>query len=529
MPAYLDSVGLLARPAPPRWTLLRCGFPYWNLSAVKAGLRRIPGFCERDFDADLGIASDDGGEARTALSPRTLLAGLRTLFGIRRSVRRRLRAAPAVLKDLDALLDRLEAVEPDALGLGALADHVDSVLARHHRDCETLYFTTIYDNSNAATLFRETLAKRNRDRRRRGLEEHDYLSLAGGLSDVPHLVPVRDLWQVSRRLRAQGRTAESLRALGARETCRLHLAGISYPGEEELRSYLRAHRHRSLRELDLLTPCWDEDPLPVFENLLRLLACEDDEAPDRQEERSQARYRSALAGLDRGLRSELAVHRAMLSLREQMRERSTRMYRLVRVAALALGRRLHAAGLVETSEAVMHLPFPELIVLARAFAVAGSNATVAGLLASLRRRRDYHLGFRNYPRPDEIMPRRTAAPVGESSGGLRGIVCSPGIVEAPVRVLDSVDQADQVRDGEILVTAYTDPAWTPLFRRIAGLITETGGVLSHGAVVSREYGIPAVLGVKGARRTLRTGMRVRLDGETGTITPLSEARDEAAE
>src|SRR6185312_12512563 len=270
-----------------RWTLLRCGFPYWNLSAVKAGLQRIPGFVERQFDADLGIAPTYPGDGiRSSLTPFTLLAGLRTLFGIKSSVRRRLKAAPRTLAELDALLTRLEAVDPDALDDRALVDHVEAVLARHHHDCETRYFTAIYDNSNCATLFRETLGKRNRARQRRGRPEYDYLALAGGLSNVPHLAPVRDLWQVSRRLRARAEDAAALRRLGARELCRRHLAGEPYPGEDELRAYVHAHRHRSLSELDLLVPCWDEDPLPVFENLLVLLARDDTEDAERQEERS---------------------------------------------------------------------------------------------------------------------------------------------------------------------------------------------------------------------------------------------------
>ncbi|AJP71160.1 PEP/pyruvate-binding domain-containing protein [Sphingomonas hengshuiensis] len=525
MSAYLDSVGLLDRSRPRPWTLLRCGFPYWNLSAVKDGLRRIPGFVEREFDADLGIAPTYPGDGvRTSVTPRTLLAGLRTLFGIRRSVRRRLKTAGATLAELDTLLARLETVDPDALDDSALAIHVEAVLARHHYACEARYFTTIYDSANMATLFRETLGKRNRRRQARGRAEHDYLVLAGGLTDVPHLAPFRDLWRISRRLRARADDAAALRRLGAEDLCRRHLAGEAYPGAEELRPFIHVHRHRSLRELDLLVPCWDEDPLPAFENLLLLLARDDDEAPERQEARSLARYREALGDVtETDLRRDLAIHRAMLALREQMRERSTRMYRLVRITALALGRRLHAAGLADAPDAVMHLAFPEVIALARAVA-AREEDSVASLLAQLRCNRDYHQSFRSYPRPNEIMPHAAIAPAGVADPhGLRGIVCSPGVVEAPLRVLDSIEQAGQVRDGEILVTAYTDPAWTPLFARIAGLVTETGGVLSHGAVVAREYGIPAVLAVKGARQHLRTGMRVRLDGGTGMITPLAPA------
>ena len=84
-----------------------------------------------------------------------------------------------------------------------------------------------------------------------------------------------------------------------------------------------------------------------------------------------------------------------------------------------------------------------------------------------------------------------------------------------VRIL--VEHLSEVREDEILVTSNTDPGWTAVFSKIGGLVTETGGILSHGAVVSREYGIPAVTAVKGATKILKTGQKVTLDGNEGII------------
>ncbi len=100
---------------------------------------------------------------------------------------------------------------------------------------------------------------------------------------------------------------------------------------------------------------------------------------------------------------------------------------------------------------------------------------------------------------------------------ISGTSVSPGTCTGPVRVVDSIDHLAEVRDHEILVTSNTDPGWTAVFSKIGGLITETGGILSHGAVVSREYGIPAVTAVKGATKIFKTGQRITLDGNEGTI------------
>ena len=108
------------------------------------------------------------------------------------------------------------------------------------------------------------------------------------------------------------------------------------------------------------------------------------------------------------------------------------------------------------------------------------------------------------------------ATVGEA---LTGSPVSPGIAEGVVRVvLDP--HVTQLLPGEILVCPGTDPAWTPLFMAAAGLVTEVGGMMTHGSVVAREYGIPAVVGVHQATIRLKTGQRIRIDGTQGTIAVL---------
>lgn len=101
---------------------------------------------------------------------------------------------------------------------------------------------------------------------------------------------------------------------------------------------------------------------------------------------------------------------------------------------------------------------------------------------------------------------------------LRGVPGSHGMVTATARVVRGPSDFPTVTQGEILICPYTDPAWTPLFAFAAGVITETGGVLSHAAIVAREYGIPAVLGVVGATTRIEDGSRITIDGSAGTVT-----------
>jgi phosphohistidine swiveling domain-containing protein len=110
-----------------------------------------------------------------------------------------------------------------------------------------------------------------------------------------------------------------------------------------------------------------------------------------------------------------------------------------------------------------------------------------------------------------------------TEGPVTGIAASPGQVEGIARVVMTVDEFDDVAEGDILVCQMTNPAWVVLFTKIAGLVTDTGGTTSHPAVLSREFGIPAVVGTSVASKRIRTGDRIRVDGSAGTVEILEQA------
>jgi pyruvate,water dikinase len=108
------------------------------------------------------------------------------------------------------------------------------------------------------------------------------------------------------------------------------------------------------------------------------------------------------------------------------------------------------------------------------------------------------------------------------AGALVGLPVSAGTVEGRARVILDMAQAD-LEAGDILVTPYTDPSWTPLFVAIKGLVTEVGGLMTHGAVIAREYGLPAVVGVENATRLIRDGQRIRVHGTDGYVEILPQS------
>jgi pyruvate,water dikinase len=143
----------------------------------------------------------------------------------------------------------------------------------------------------------------------------------------------------------------------------------------------------------------------------------------------------------------------------------------------------------------------------------------------IRRRKD---AFRSY---QTLTPPRVLTSDGEvvagtyrrvdvPAGALVGLAVSAGTIEGRARVILDMAEAD-LEAGDILVTAYTDPSWTPVFVAISGLVTEVGGLMTHGAVIAREYGLPAVVGVEHATRLVRDRQRIRVNGTEGYVEILA--------
>ncbi|MEX2183563.1 MAG: PEP-utilizing enzyme [Chloroflexota bacterium] len=207
----------------------------------------------------------------------------------------------------------------------------------------------------------------------------------------------------------------------------------------------------------------------------------------------------------------------------------------VRLVLLAVGRKLVEAGRLGQADDVMYLRYNEL----RALVGRADAVPARDLVATRRVERD--AATKLHPRDwvGTVTPSQLAFPYlvnwgyperfhREQSADVRvieGIAGSPGVIEGIARVVSTVDEFDDVRDGDILVCQMTNPAWVVLFTKIAGLVTDTGGTTSHPAVLSREFGIPAVVGTSVATHRISTGDRVRVDGTAGRVEILSGDAD----
>ena len=173
----------------------------------------------------------------------------------------------------------------------------------------------------------------------------------------------------------------------------------------------------------------------------------------------------------------------------------------MRRLALEAGRRMATAGLLAEPGEVALLGFDELLGWLR-----GEPVDVAGIVERRRRARPRALAAWQ-PEHDPVKP----------GSGMTGVAASPGVISGPVRVISGPAEFARLRPGDVLVCQATDPAWTPLFASASAVVTETGGLLSHAAIVAREFGIPAVLGVLEVTTRLHDGQVVTVDGSAGRV------------
>jgi len=204
-----------------------------------------------------------------------------------------------------------------------------------------------------------------------------------------------------------------------------------------------------------------------------------------------------------------------------------------RRVAVALGRRFAAAGLLDEPEDIFHLHFREVRDTAAQFPALGRRALVADRKAEMRRYEGVALPMEvgsvpPGPPPDDAMMRTMAKffgsppPAPERPGELRGASGSTGVARGRAKVVRTLADAEKVAPGDVLVAETTAPPWTPLFATVAAVVTDTGGVLSHCAIVAREYRIPAVVGTGRGTAVIRDDMLVEVDGTRGIVTVLSE-------
>ena len=297
---------------------------------------------------------------------------------------------------------------------------------------------------------------------------------------------------------------------------------------DAIQTWLAAYGMRCAGEIDITRPRWSEHPTAlvplILSNVRNFVPGEGQrrfahgcEEAQRKEQEILARLRALPDGEQKAIETKQQIDRVrtFAGYREYPKYGMVNRYFVFKQALLQEAERLVQAGVLAEKEDIFYLRFNELQEAVRTYEVDREL---------IRQRKEAFTSYQALT-PPRVMTSDGEAVTGVyrrdalAPGALIGLPVSAGAIEGRARVILDMAEAD-LEPGDILVTAYTDPSWTPLFVTISGLVTEVGGLMTHGAVIAREYGLPAVVGVVDATRLIREGQRIRVNGTDGYVEVL---------
>ena len=207
----------------------------------------------------------------------------------------------------------------------------------------------------------------------------------------------------------------------------------------------------------------------------------------------------------------------MLWWREEFRDLSTRFYYLIRIYTIELAKELVKEKVLEKEEDIWFLKVGNL------WDYLDNKISDKDVKDIINKNKNYYESYRNYMSENEIGQDIGAGDTKNNvESAIKGLGANNGKVVGTARVIESFDEIDRLQKDDILVTKFTDTGWTPKFAILSGIVTEYGGILCHAAIVSREYGIPAIVSCHDVTSKIKDGQKIMIDGTTGIVTIMEE-------
>jgi pyruvate,water dikinase len=289
--------------------------------------------------------------------------------------------------------------------------------------------------------------------------------------------------------------------------------------------FMKRHGHHARGEVELFNPRWKEMPETILNTVrgyIRAMGTIDPLAAHRARGQERVRLteecRRRLRNPVKRVLFDFVLGNAQRGcrVRENVKSEAIRWMARGRTLVVRLGEFLHRRGVLEHADDVFFLLLDELEPVRQGKAAFDVRRTIAERRAEYRRNQQLtppQVVVGHFD-PASAIPEE----IDTTARVLKGVAVSPGVATGPARVILRSDADEHVLPGEILVAPFTDPGWTPYFLRAAAIVMDQGGLLSHGSIIAREYGIPAVVNVGPATRIVRTGQMLRVDGVRGQVT-----------
>ncbi len=291
------------------------------------------------------------------------------------------------------------------------------------------------------------------------------------------------------------------------------------PFKQAFYKFIKEYGHRAVYELDVINPRWQEDPSYLLDIIRTTMDTANlDDLRVRQKEKFNQAWAeiTALFPADKleGIRKTIADAQQGAGIREMAKSVLVMALQPYRLMALELGERFVRRDLIAEPANIFFCTWPEI------FSILGGEWNGAGLKSLVQDRIVTHKANERLIPPDIIQgdkATRSQPAIILSGNYLQGVGAAAGKATGTARLINHPDEGNKLQPGEVLVAPSTDPGWTPLFLKACAVIMETGGYISHGAIIAREYGIPTVINVPGVMKAIQDGQIVTIDGDEGRV------------
>lgn len=482
---------------------------YWNLSVVKNAMSQVVGYKEREFDSEYGIVGNYEGDGKvTKLTLSSILKIAKIALAQSKILKTRNKNAENYKKDLLKKYNDYKN-NYDENNIKDIKEVWYNLTKKDYLQSESTYFWQIFINTIHQTLYKDSLLKY--------VDESEYLSLLSSIDNISHLLPFYDMWDISRLIRnnqealSYWETTPSIKIVKNLKKKKHYL--------KEVKEVIDKYGYHSNKELDVSYPCYYEEQEVMIDMIKEMLPLSDEYSASNDKERGAKLYQELLEKIKnqvshskyKKINKKIIGMRKMLWWREEFRDISTRFYYIIRVYTILLANTLVSEKVINEIDDIWYLRVTNL------WDYLDGKLSKKEIKNIIEKNRLYYNCFRNYMSENEIGNNIQNIKNESNKNVIKGIGANNGRITGTARVITSFDEINRLENNDILITKYTDTGWTPKFAILSGIVTEYGGILCHAAIVSREYGIPAIVCCTGVLNKIKEGDIITIDGTTGEV------------
>lgn len=482
---------------------------YWNLSVVKKAMSQVIGYKEKEFDSEYGIQGNYEGNGQvTKISLKSIKNIIIMALAQKKILKTRNKEADNYKREL---LDKYFEYKNmyDNNKITDIKKTWYDLIKKDYLQSEATYFWQIFINTIHQTLYKDSLLKY--------VNESEYLSLLSSIDNISHLLPFYEMWDLSRLIR---KDKQSINYWNKTSSIQIknNLNKDKY-FLKETNKIIDKYGYHSNKELDVSYPCYYEEKEIMIDMIKDMIKLEDDYGSSSDKEKGLQTYNELLEKIKRQISNKKFIKvnkkindmRKMLWWREEFRDISTRFYYIIRIYTIELAKQLKTEKIINEIDDIWYLKIENI------WNYLDGKIDKKEIKRIIEKNRLYYACYRNYMSENEIGSTLNNDKKKTGKNILKGLGANNGIVTGVARVITDFNEIERLQKNDILITKFTDTGWTPKFAILSGIVTEYGGILCHAAIVSREYGIPAIVCCTDALKTIKDGDIITIDGSTGEI------------